>query len=89
MEKHIKVEVDKEALALTNVLLQHTKEEFGLLCVSGRSGKQYVMTPAHAKRIWLRLGEHIAAFEKAHGPLKAVLPKKSQDGSEEKQKVGF
>lgn len=89
MEKQMKIEVEKHAFALSNVIFRHTAEEFGLLLVSGHVGRQYVVTPAHAKRIWLRLGEHIAAYEKANGPLKAELPKKAGNESAELKKVGF
>jgi len=89
MEKQLKIEVEKHAFALSNVIFRHTPEEFGLLLISGHVGRQYVATPAHAKRIWLRLGEHIAAFEKVHGPIKVALPKNAGNESAELKKVGF
>lgn len=88
-QQQIKIEVEKQALALTNVLFQHTSEEFGLLLVSGHVGRQYLVTPAHAKRIWLRLGEHVAAFEKANGEIKATLPNATKNESGEEKKFGF
>jgi hypothetical protein len=89
MEKPIKIEVEKHALALSNVIFQHTAEEFGFLLVSGHVGRQYVSSPAHAKRIWLRLGEHIKAFEEKNGAIKAELPKKTVNESGEDKKIGF
>lgn len=89
MEKQIKIEVEKHALALSNVIFQHTGEEFGFLLVSGHMGRQYVTSPAHAKRIWLRLGEHIKAFEDKNGGIKAELPKKLENESGNAKKVGF
>ncbi len=90
MEKQqIKIEVEKQTLALTNVLFQHTNEEFGLLFVSGHIGRQYIATPAHAKRIWLRLGEHIAAYEKVNGEIKATLVQATKNESGEEKTIGF
>jgi hypothetical protein len=52
-------------------------------------GRQYVTSPAHAKRIWLRLGEHIKAFEEKNGDIKVELPKKAENTSPSEKKVGF
>jgi hypothetical protein len=89
MEKQIKIEVEKLAFALSNVVFQHSTEEFGFLLVSGHVGRQYVTSPAHAKRIWLRLGEHIKAFEEKNGTIKVELPKKLENESGDSKKVGF
>jgi hypothetical protein len=89
MEKKIKIEIEKQALALSNMICQHTPEEFAFLFISGRTGRQYVTSPAHAKRIWLRLGEHIKAFEAKNGVIKADLPKKVENTSSNQKKVGF
>ncbi len=85
----MKIEVEKHALALSNVIFQHSSEEFGFLAVSGVSGRQYITSPEHAKRIWLRLGEHIKAFEEKNGEIRAELPSKPASRSSEVKKVGF
>ncbi len=90
MEKQqMKIEVEKHAHALTNVIFGHNGEQFDLLMVSGHTGRHYVCTPAHAKRVLLRLGEHIAAFEKEHGEIKVSLPKVAKNESGEEKRVGF
>lgn len=88
MEKQIKIEVEKQAYALSMMMLQHDSEQFGMLCVSGQTGRQYFLSPAHAKRVHLLLAQHIADFEAKHGEIKAELPKAKPSVKEEK-KVGF
>ena len=88
MEKQIKIEVEKHAYALSMVMLQHDQEQFGMLCVSGQAGRQYFLSPAHAKRIHLLLAQHIKAFEEKHGEIKTELPKNKPSTKEEKR-VGF
>jgi hypothetical protein len=88
MEKEIKVEVEKQAYALSMVMLQHDAEQFGMLCVSGQTGRQYFLTPAHAKRVHMLLGQHLADFETKHGTIQTELPKLKAKATEEK-KVGF
>lgn len=88
MEKQIKVDVEKQAYALTMVLLQHDSEQFGFLCVSGQAGRQYFCSPQHAKRIHMLLGQHLAEYEKRHGEIKTALPTQRPKTKEEKR-VGF
>jgi hypothetical protein len=87
-EKQIKIEVEKQAYALSMVMLQHDQEQFGMLCVSGQTGRQYFLSPAHAKRVYLLLEQHLKDFEAKHGEIKTELPKNKPQTKEEKR-VGF
>src|SRR6202047_606519 len=59
------------------VMLHHNLEEFTLNFIyifpNGAQGKlltSVIVSPGHAKRIWRALGENIARFEAAYGPIK-------------------
>jgi hypothetical protein len=70
-------EKELQGLYSNLVMIQHHAEEFTLNFVyifpNGAQGKllsSVIVSPGHAKRIWRALGENIARFEAAYGPIK-------------------
>jgi hypothetical protein len=70
-------EKEMQGLYSNLVMIQHHAEEFTLNFVyifpNGTQGKllsSMIVSPGHAKRIWRALGENIARFEAAYGPIK-------------------
>ena len=70
-------EKEMQGLYSNLVMIQHHAEEFTLNFVyifpNGTQGKllsSVIVSPGHAKRIWRALGENIARFEAAYGPIK-------------------
>jgi Protein of unknown function (DUF3467) len=70
-------EKELQGLYSNLVMIQHHAEEFTLNFVyifpNGTQGKllsSVIVSPGHAKRIWRALGENIARFEAAYGPIK-------------------
>lgn len=60
----------------TNNFVQFTKEHFQIAIQSGAViDSQYAYTPAHFKRLHLRIGEKIAEYEKENGVIETELPK--------------
>jgi Protein of unknown function (DUF3467) len=59
------------------VMIHHNAEEFTLhyiyLFTNGTHGKlvsSLIVSPSHAKRLWLALGENISRYEKQFGPIR-------------------
>ena len=70
-------EKELQGLYSNLVMIHHHAEEFTLNFVyifpNGTQGKllsSVIVSPGHAKRIWRALGENIARFEAAYGPIK-------------------
>src|SRR6266403_1570029 len=70
-------EKEMQGLYSNLVMIQHHAEEFTLNFVyifpNGTQGKllsSVIVSPGHAKRIWRALGENVARFEAAYGPIK-------------------
>jgi hypothetical protein len=68
----------------------YTEESFFLNITSGRRGRIYVLTPKHAKRLFLLLKKDLEEYEKKYGELKAGVPKKKAHTTAlEKNSMGF
>src|SRR6266436_9890690 len=70
-------EKELQGLYSNLMMIHHNVEEFTLNFVyifpNGTQGKllsSVIVSPGHAKRIWRALGENIARFEAAYGPIK-------------------
>src|ERR1700719_4603210 len=70
-------EKELQGLYSNLMMIHHNVEEFTLNFVyifpNGTQGKllsSVIVSPGHAKRVWRALGENIARFEAAYGPIK-------------------
>jgi len=91
MEKEqpqVQISLDPNSYAITNVNIASDEEMFHLLITSGNQGRQFTVTPKHAKRIYLLLKQQIELYEKKFGEIKTQLPQ-AQDNKSEETKVGF
>lgn len=63
----------------------HNEESFRFIAISGNKGRQFQVTPAHAKRIKMLLEREIEEYEETNGEIEASLP----DNGEEKVTESF
>jgi len=63
------------------VMIHHNAEEFTFhyiyLFTNGTHGKlvsSLIVSPSHAKRLWLALGENISRYEAQFGPIREASP---------------
>ena len=87
-KQEIKVGLDPNLYALTNVNIGFSEEVFDFLMISGNQARQFRSTPKQAKRILLLLQQKIDEYQKKFGDLKTQLPEKKR-ATETESKVGF
>ncbi|HYF12837.1 MAG TPA: DUF3467 domain-containing protein [Candidatus Paceibacterota bacterium] len=68
------VEIDSPVYELTNAHIRFTEDDFLVWFTSGRTGRQYHMTPRHAKRLFMLFKKNIQDYEKRYGELTTRLP---------------
>jgi hypothetical protein len=63
------------------VMIHHNAEEFTFhyiyLFTNGTHGKlvsSLIVSPSHAKRLWMALGENISRYEAQFGPIREASP---------------
>jgi hypothetical protein len=91
MEKEpqqIQIGVDPNSYTITNANIIFDEELFYFMLTSANQGRQFTVTPKHAKRIYLLLKQQIENYEKQFGEIKTQLPQMPKNTSEE-SKVGF
>jgi hypothetical protein len=86
--QQIRVNLDPNQYAITNMGVMSSEEEFGFQITSGNQVRLYSLTPKHAKRVLMLLQQHIEQYEKKFGELKTQLPTVNQTQTE-KKKFGF
>ena len=86
--KQVQISLDPNSYAITNVNVAFDEEMFHLLITSGNQGRQFTVTPKHAKRIHLLLKQQIEAYEKKFGEIKTQLIQRPHN-EKEATKVGF
>lgn len=74
MEEPNLVKLEDVHFALTQAFVLFGEEEFLIALVSGSLGRQYHLSPKHAKRLYLRLQQQIQSYERQFGELKTELP---------------
>ncbi len=84
----ITISLEPVEFALSNSIIAFDEEIFRLVAVSGNQGRQYVLTPKHAKRLLMLLQARMNEFEGVFGKIETSLPQATPDQSSEK-KVGF
>ena len=87
-KKEIKINLDPNLYAITNINMGFTEENFAFLITSGNQARQFLATPKHAKRIYLLLKQQIEQYEKKYEELKTELPSKPKTTQKEGE-VGF
>jgi len=87
MENEIKVGIDPNLYAVTNVNIAFDEEAFVFLIFSGNQARQFSASPKHAKRIELLLVKQIAEYEKKFGKIETQLPEKKETTG--KEEIGF
>lgn len=94
--QQIQIGVDPNAYAITNVNLAFDEELFHFLLTTGNQGRQFAVTPKHAKRILLLLKKQVEEYENKFGEIKTKLPERppaspSLGGqtTQEQNNVGF
>jgi len=87
-KQQIQVNLDPNVYAVTMVNAIFDEEAFQFLITSGNQGRQFLVTPKHAKRIYLLLKKQIEEYEKKFGELKTHLPEMPK-ASQEGPKIGF
>lgn len=85
--QQVQLHVDPNSYYLSGMNIWMSEEEFIFLLTSQVSGRQYVTSPKHAKRISMLLQKLIAEYEQKYGPIVTELPK-APDQTTEKN-VGF
>jgi len=78
-KKQIKVNLNPNLFAIDNVRMVATEEHFQILMISGNQGYQFLVTPKHAKRIYLLLGQLIDKYENDFGKLETQLLQKREE----------
>jgi hypothetical protein len=87
-EKQIKVNLDPVLYAVSNVNIGFNEEVFDLLITSGNQGRQFRVSPKHAKRISMLLERSLDEYEKKFGQLKTQLLEKTKE-TQTKEGLGF
>jgi hypothetical protein len=87
MEQQIQIQGDPNLYYLNSASLIFSEEESVITLISGNTGKRYVMSPMHMKRLSLLLNKEVDAYEKKFGKLDTELPKNEHTG--EKITPGF
>jgi len=85
--QQIQIGLEPQAFFLSGVQVAFSEEEFLFMMTSGNSGRRYIASPKHAKRILLLLQQKIDEYEKSYGPLKTELPRAKDESS--KNQFGF
>lgn len=88
-QQQININVDPNIYFVNMVNMMFNEEGFNLLMTSGNQGKQYAVSPKHAKRIYLLLKQQIENYEKQFGEIKTQLPEMQKTTQEEEGKIGF
>lgn len=86
-EKQIKVNLDPNLYAITNVNIGFTEEQFIFTIFSGNQARQFFATPKHAKRLFLLLEKQVSEYEKKFKKIETELPEKMETSREEE--IGF
>src|SRR5207249_4255967 len=86
---HDPIDIDPTYYAAQVCDISFGEESFFLNVTSGRRGRIYVLTPKHAKRLYLLLKKELEKYEKKYGALKTKLPRKRHVTAEKKPSVGF
>jgi hypothetical protein len=74
-------EIDPVHYAAEVCEITFNEENFFVNVTSGRRSRIYVLTPKHAKRLYLLLKKDIEKYEKEYGALKTELPKKKKSST--------
>lgn len=86
--EEIKINMDPFPMALSSAAVLNDEENFSLILISGIQGRNYVLSPKHAKRLLLLLQQKITEHEAQFGELKTELPK-ANPGQTAEKKIGF
>lgn len=86
--EEIKINIDPFPMALTSASILSDEENFALILISGSQGRNYVLSPKHAKRLLLLLQQKISEYEIQFGELKTSLPV-ATPGQTADRKIGF
>lgn len=86
-QKQIKVNLDPNIYAITNVSINFSEEEFMFNVFSGNQARRFSASPKHAKRIYLLFEKYIKEYESKIGEIKTQLPEKPE--TRRKEKIGF
>jgi len=87
-KNEITVNLDPQALFLSNITAKFSEEEFALLMFTGNTARQYVLTPKHAKRFLLLLERNVKEYESKFGTLETSLPE-AKGRTKEDNGIGF
>lgn len=85
--EQIKIPLEPNSFYATALFITPSQEEFRLQIVAGHAAREYVISPAHAKRVMLLLQNQIADYESKFGELKTELP--TMPNQTQPKKIGF
>lgn len=88
-EKIIRINLDPILYAVNNVNIAFNEEDFVFTIFSGYQARRFVVSPKHAKRIYLLLEKQIAEYEKKFGKLETKLPERMETENEKEKSLGF
>ncbi len=89
-QQQIHINMDPNMYTVSNVNVAFDEENVYLNIFSGNQGRQFAVSPKHAKRLMMLLQNHMAEYEKKFGELKTKLPEAPKNTQENNhKKVGF
>lgn len=84
------IEMDPAYYAAEVCDISFNEENFYVNMTSGRRGRIYVLTPKHAKRLYLLLKKDLEEYEKKFGELRTgIQKKKPHTTASERRSMGF
>ncbi|MBU0546915.1 MAG: DUF3467 domain-containing protein [Patescibacteria group bacterium] len=86
-QKRIKINLDTNLYAISNISVAFDEEQFLFTIFSGNQARQFSASPKHAKRLTMLLEKNITDYENKFGKLETKLPEKME--TKENRSMGF